>query len=94
MLIVLSRLGTCTIAFSISMRARGVGHWILAFVAMAYLGPAIAVATHVIARGGYLSRRRKLSWSARIRGVLKALALGLLWLPTLVLLLVRAAIGR
>lgn len=76
------------------MRALGFGRLILAFLAMAYLGPAIAVAAHMISTGGYLSSRRKLSASERVWGVLEAIVLGLLWLPTLVVLLIRAAIGR
>lgn len=84
---------TCAIPIY-DMRSLGFGRLILAFLAMAYLGPAIAVAAHMIASGGFLSSRRTLSWSERVWGVLEAVVVGLLWLPTLVLLLIRAAIGR
>lgn len=76
------------------MRSLGFGRLLLGFLAMAYLGPAIAVAAHMIAAGGYLSSKRKLTLSQRAWGVLEAIVLGLLWLPTLVLLLLRAALGR
>jgi hypothetical protein len=76
------------------MRTLGIGSLVIAFFAMAYLGPAIAVAAHVIARGGYLSSDRKFTVSERVLGVLEALLIGALWLPALIVLLVQALIGR
>jgi hypothetical protein len=76
------------------MGALGFGSIVIAFFAMAYLGPAIAVAAHVILREGYLSQRTNLTLWQRFVGVLEALVIGLLWLPTLLLLLLRAALGR
>ncbi len=76
------------------MNTLGLGSLLIAFFAMAYLGPAIAIAAHMIVRGGYLSPERTLSWTERVYGVLEAMVVGLLWLPALVLLLIRALIGR
>lgn len=76
------------------MNTLGLGSLLLAFFAMAYLGPAIAIAAHMIVRGGYLSLERKISWTDRVYGVLEAIVIGLLWLPALLLLLIRALIGR
>ncbi len=61
---------------------------------MAYLGPAIALALHRIITGGYLDLERDMSVKQRAYGVVEALWQGLLWLPMLVLLLVRALLGE
>ena len=76
------------------MRALGIGDLLFAFLAMAYLGPAIAIAAHLITRGGYWSPSRPMRWTARVYGTLEAAVIGVLWLPALVVLLVRALIGR
>jgi hypothetical protein len=76
------------------MSSFGIGSLVIAFVAMAYLGPAIAIAVHIITREGYLSSKRKLSLTRRALGVLEAVVIGLLWLPALIVLFVRAWLQR
>jgi hypothetical protein len=76
------------------MSSFGIGSIVIAFVAMAYLGPAIAIAAHVITREGYLSSKRKMPLARRALGVLEAIVIGLLWLPALIVLLVRALLQR
>lgn len=76
------------------MRALGIGDLLFAFLAMAYLGPAIAIAAHLITRGGYWAPSRAMRWTARVYGTIESAVIGLLWLPALVVLLVRALIGR
>lgn len=60
---------------------------------MAYLGPALAVAFHRIMTGGFLNFDKVMPLEKRVLGVAEALVQGLLWLPMLLLLLLRALLG-
>ena len=61
---------------------------------MAYFGPALAVAFHRIMSGGYLNFDKPMPAQTRLFGVAEALVQGLLWLPMLLLLLLRALLGK
>ncbi|MDP3277070.1 MAG: hypothetical protein Q8Q09_17900 [Deltaproteobacteria bacterium] len=69
-------------------------HVLLGIVLMAYLGPAIAIAMHLILREGYLSADRQYSARERVEGVLVSVGTGVLWLPSLIALFVQAILGR